>query len=95
MILIGDKIKDLRQRHRMTQTQFAEKLGVTKSTVAAYENGTRLPSYEVLIKMANAYGVSTDFILLDRADSGLDTEGLSEEEMAILRNLIMYFRKEK
>ena len=52
MILIGQRIKELRNKHRYTQIELAEKVGVTKSTIAAYENDTRLPSFEVLIRMS-------------------------------------------
>ncbi len=47
----------------MTQADFASRLGVTGAAVSAYETGNRLPSYEVLVKIANILGVSTDALL--------------------------------
>ena len=41
----------------------AERLGVTPSVISAYENGIRQPSYEVLIKLARLYGVTSDYLL--------------------------------
>lgn len=95
MILLGQKIKDLRMKNKYTQLEFAEKLGVTKSSVSAYENDSRTPSYEVLIKMADIFGVSIDSILLGEADQNLDVRGLNEEQINIIRNLIVQLRSTK
>lgn len=93
MVLLGKRIKELRNKSKMTQTELAEKVGVTKSTIAAYENDSRSPSYEVLIKMANVFKVSTDSILLDRPGSVLEVHGLNVQQLEILEILIAYFRK--
>ena len=69
MILIGAKIKELRNSCRFTQKELAELVGVTKSTIAAYENDSRTPSFEVLIKLATVFHVTTDTILLNRSSS--------------------------
>ena len=95
MILLGQKIKDLRMKNKYTQLEFAEKLGVTKSSVSAYENDSRTPSYEVLIKMADIFGVSIDSILLGEANQNLDVRGLNEEQINIIRNLIVQLRSTK
>ena len=55
MIVIGERIKELRKNSRYTQTELANLLGITKSTVAAYENDSRLPSYDVLVRMARVF----------------------------------------
>ena len=68
LVNIGDRIRKYRNSLKMTQADFAYRLGVTGASVSAYENGTRLPSYEVLIKISNILGVSTDD-LIGRQDS--------------------------
>ena len=93
MVLIGKRIKELRRKYKLTQTELAEKVGVTKSTIAAYENDSRQPSYEVLIKMANAFKVSIDSILLDRSGAILEVDGLNKEQLDLIDNMIQYFRK--
>jgi len=95
MILLGQNIKELRMKNKYTQVELAKRIGVTKSSVSAYETDERIPSYEVLIKMANIFGVSVDSILLGKAESSLDTRGLSEEQINILRSLISQFRSAK
>lgn len=93
MILLGKRIKELRNKYKFTQTELAEKVGVTKPTIAAYENDSRQPSYEVLVRMAAIFRVSIDSLLLDRSELILDAHGLTEEQMDILGIQIAYFRK--
>lgn len=93
MVLLGKKIKDLRNKYRLTQTELAVQIGVTKSTVAAYENDSRTPSYEVLIKLADVFKVSIDSLLSNRSEAMLDVNGLSIEQIQIVENLVVHFRK--
>ena len=57
MILMGKRIKELRTNAKFTQKELADRLGVTKSTITAYENDSRTPSYDVLIKIARVFNV--------------------------------------
>ena len=82
MILMGEKIKGLRTSHHLSQRQFADLLGVSKSTLAAYENDSRTPSYEVLARLARTYHVSTDFFILGEDTSPtISVTGLSREQI--------------
>ena len=58
-----DKIKSLREHFGMSQVQLAERLGVTKSAVNAWENGTNSPSISYIVKLAQIFGISTDYLL--------------------------------
>ena len=95
MILLGKKVKALREQNNLTQAQFAEKTGVAKSTVAAYEANSRQPSYEVLIRIAQTFGMHTDSILLDGEECTLDIRGLTEAQKTIIKSLIAHFRAEE
>lgn len=48
MVLLGRKIKELRNKYRLTQTELATQIGVTKSTVAAYENGLKTEQLQMV-----------------------------------------------
>lgn len=93
MVLLGKKIKELRTKSKFTQIELAERLGVTKSSVVSYENDSRQPSYEVLIKMARIFNVSIDSLLLDRSGMTLEVNGLKREQVKLLELLIMNFQK--
>lgn len=63
MVDFGITLKTLRTQNNYTQVQLAQKLGLTKSVISAYETGLRLPSYDVLINIAKIFKVSTDYLL--------------------------------
>ena len=88
MVDFGNTLKALRLRETMTQAQLAQKLGVTKSVISAYETGLRLPSYDVLIHISKIYNVSTDYLLGIERKQNVDLSGLTQEEVEALLNLI-------
>lgn len=94
MVLLGNKIKELRTKSRFTQSELAERLGVTKSSIASYENDSRQPSYEVLIKISQVFNVSIDSLLLNRSGVTLDIDGLKREQVKLLELLIANYRKD-
>lgn len=88
MVDFGNTLKTLRLKEKMTQAQLAQKLGVTKSVISAYETGLRLPSYDILIHISKIYKVSTDYLLGVENKQEIDLSGLSQEEIDALKNLI-------
>ena len=88
MVDFGNTLKTLRLRKDITQAQLANKLGLTKSVISAYETGLRLPSYDILIHIARIYNVSTDYLLGIEKKQEIDLSGLSQEEINALLNLI-------
>ena len=61
--MFGDRIKNLRISHNLSQVQLAEQLNVSKQTISNWENNNILPSIEMLINIAQYFSVSTDFLL--------------------------------
>lgn len=90
---IGDRIKELRNARKMTQNEFADRINVTKSTVSAYENGTRLPSYDVLIKIARLFKVSTDNLLGYSEKSVVDVTGLTRKQINVIQDVITTYKR--
>lgn len=88
MVDFGNTLKSLRLKKDMTQAQLAQKLGLTKSVISAYETGLRLPSYDVLIHMAKIFHVTTDYLLGVESTQNIDFSGLSQEEIDALLRLI-------
>jgi len=93
MVDFGNTLKTLRLKENMTQAQLAQKLGLTKSVISAYETGLRLPSYDILIHIAKIYNVSTDYLLGIENKQEIDLSGLSQEEINALLNLITAMKK--
>ena len=95
MINLGNILKTLRLKSNMTQAQLAQKLGLTKSVISAYETGLRLPSYDILIHIAEIYNVSTDYLLGVEHKQEIDLSGLSQEEVTVVLNLIKVMKKNR
>lgn len=57
------RIKDLREDNDLTQTHLSQILNITQRAYSHYETGTREIPLEILIKLADFYKTSTDYIL--------------------------------
>lgn len=57
------RIKDLREDNDLTQTQLSQLLNITQRAYSHYETGTREVPLEVLVKLADFYKTSTDYLL--------------------------------
>lgn len=95
MVDFGNNLKTLRLQNGLTQAQVAQKLGVTKSVISAYETGLRLPSYDILINISRIFKVSTDYLLGLENIREIDLSGLTEEEIQALLNLIKAMKRKK
>ncbi len=59
-----NRIKDLREDHDLTQQKVADAIGITQRKYSYIETGTQPLVDEILVKLADFYNVSTDYILL-------------------------------
>ena len=94
MVDVGSRIKELRVSQKITQNDFASRLGVTKSAISSYENGSRLPSYDILIKISRIFKVSTDYLLgcVDEKSQTVNVSGLFDKQIASIKSSIDTFR---
>ncbi|NRG47591.1 helix-turn-helix domain-containing protein [Bacillus sp. CRN 9] len=73
MNVLGQRLKSLRddmknENSKFTQSFIANLIGVARTTYTAYENGTKQPPMETVNKIADVFGVTTDY-LYGRTDS--------------------------
>jgi transcriptional regulator with XRE-family HTH domain len=71
---LGDKIKNLRAEHNMTQPDLARELGVTVRTVAYYENNERQPKKTLIVELCKLFNVSIDYLLTEDESFLIDAE---------------------
>lgn len=92
MVKLGNDIKRLRLEKGYTQKQVAKKMGVNSPTVSKWEKTLRLPSVEMLIKVAQLYDVSLYYLLgIDEAEKLVDVDNMSKEQSELLFDLISDF----
>ena len=86
--MFNERIKELRTSRCMNQVEFAKKLNVTKQSVSNWENNNIQPSIDMIIKIANEFSVSADYLLgLDNKRT-LDITGLSDSQLFHLQCII-------
>lgn len=61
--VIGERIREGREKANLSQKALAEKIGVSGAAINQYEHGKKKPSSMVLARLAEELGVSTDFLL--------------------------------
>jgi len=67
MFNFGQHLKSLRQAKNLTQKQLAKQIGASESIIQRYELGSRKPTYDTLIALADYFGVTLDY-LVGRSD---------------------------
>lgn len=91
--MIADRIKQLRISNKMTQTELAKRLNITRSSVNAWEMGISTPSTTYLVELAQLFHVSTDYLLGLSENNSLDISNLTEREIQLIYELVQYFRR--
>ena len=86
--MISEKIKQLRIGLNKTQSDIAKALGITRSSVNAWEMGISVPSTGYIIELAKIFDVSTDYLLGLKDKSTINVDGLTEEEVASIVNIV-------
>lgn len=68
--MIGNKLREFRARYRLTQEELAKRVGVTRQTIIAIENGKYLPSLKLAFKLARAFNAKIEDIFEYRDEEG-------------------------
>ena len=63
MKIFEERLKEQRKLYSLTQRQMAETLGISQPSYIRYENGSSEPSQENLVKIADVFDVSVDYLL--------------------------------
>ena len=84
----ASRLRQLRLDKNLRQEQVAKLIGVNKSAISKYENNTRQPSFEIFVRLANFYRVTTDYLLGMTNNRSLDLSGLSDEEVALVSEMV-------
>ena len=81
VLMLNENIKRLRLARGLNQVEFAKVMGVSKQCVSNWENDNVMPSIEMLIKIADFFNVTTDYILGRNEKVYIDASGLTDEQV--------------
>ena len=73
VMILADKIINLRKKNGWSQEELAEILGVTRQSISKYEGAQSIPDLDKILKLSEIFGVTTDYLIKDE---------LEEEEYA-------------
>lgn len=88
----GVILRKMRKDRGMTQSELGAKIGLPKAVISKYETGLGYPSFDVLIRIAQFFGVSTDYMLGVAGNKTLDITGLTGSQAALLHHLVAELR---
>jgi transcriptional regulator with XRE-family HTH domain len=95
-----ERLRAMRDKIGLKQNEAAQKIGVKNNTLSSYESGDRQPDYNTLIKLADLYEISVEYLLrgtesVKKGNKNLfffDTEGLNDEEIEDIQRHINYVK---
>ncbi len=96
-VAIGSRLREARNMVKLTQEQLAEKVGIGTTYISDIERGAKFPSLSLFIKIVDALGVSSDYILRGEIEAGKNCvydditkklDGLSPKQRLAVAELI-------
>ena len=84
----GEKLKTIRKSRNLTQLELSQRLGVSKGTVSAYEQGLSYPSIETLVKITSILNISSDYLLGISDELSFKLGGLNKEQMQTILQFV-------
>ena len=81
---IGGRIKSARTNKGLTQQELADQLYIPMTTLSTYENNKAELKGQVVVELASALGVTTDYILTGAEN---ETDAMEQELLAIFRSI--------
>ena len=90
--MIADRIKSLREQQNRTQSDLAKQLGITRSSVNAWEMGISVPSTQYIVELAHIFSVSIDYLLGVNTTSSISVAGLTDKDIELVNSIILHLK---
>lgn len=90
----GTVLKKLRQSHNLTQKELGFYTGLSKAAISKYENGVGYPSFDILIRFADYFGVTTDYLLNVTKGKTIDVSNLNDTQIETVQRVIAEFNRD-
>ena len=95
IVQTADRIRELREKNDMTQSELAKRLSVTRSSVNAWEMSLSIPSSKILPELCKVLHTTSDYLLGMDDTELLSLKYYSDDEREILYRLMRYFDESK
>ncbi len=91
--MTADRIKQLREEKGYTQAELAKQLGITRSSVNAWEMGISVPSTQYVVELASIFKVSTDYLLGVDTTATIEISGLTDTDIQLVHSIVGHLRE--
>ena len=93
--MVAKQIKELRETCGLSQADVAHRLGISRTSVSAWEMGSACPSAAYLIELSKLFSVTVDYLLGIESGLNVKLDGLTDEERKIIFGLLSLFAANK
>lgn len=90
--MIAEKVKKLREQKGLSQAELARLLGITRSSVNAWEMGISVSLTQYIVDLAGVFDVSTDYLLGVDSSSTISVAGLTDSDILLVHNIIEHLK---
>ena len=90
--MIAEKVKKLREQKGLSQAELARQLGITRSSVNAWEMGISVPSTQYIVDLAGVFDISTDYLLGVDSSSTISVAGLTDSDILLVHSIIDHLK---
>lgn len=80
VMILADKIINLRKKNGWSQEELAEKLGVSRQSISKYESAQSIPDLDKILKLSEIFGVTTDYLIKDELEEEEYTSSQPQEK---------------
>ncbi len=93
------RIKELREEKKLSQTALAQSVGTSQRNIGRWENGENEPTYSQLVKIADYFGVTIDYLVGREDDFGVvkleNLSQISNDEKELISAYKLLSKEEK
>ncbi len=90
--MISERIKTLREQNNLTQSDLSKRLGITRSSVNAWEQGISVPSTQYIVELAEMFSLSTDYLLGVEATNSINVSGLDDDDIELINMIVKHLK---
>lgn len=90
--MIAEKVKKLREQKGLSQAELARLLGITRSSVNAWEMGISVSSTQYIVDLAGVFDISTDYLLGVDSSSTISVAGLTDSDILLVHSIIEHLK---
>ncbi len=92
MFDFGLRLRELREKQKLSQEQLGRRVGRSKSVISSYENNLKLPPLSILTDFAAIFNVSLDYLVGIDKNEMVSIDGLTDQQKQVIQTIVFEFR---